>query len=421
MTKNESTSLLTVPQFEPSSFTPSTFLSSDQASRLLLIMSSGRRPLSLNMSLINEMDDDVHQNLGLTNSKESNDDDDDDDILRFEGLSIGRNYLRIQGTALLQIDPQSLEMEQTLGRGSCSRVVKATVRPPQDDDKHNDSTNNDTGNTIRGTSAAVALKQISIHTSEKQLMLSKELQALAQMDCECLVKLHGAYMETNTVTLVLEYMDCGSLASLLRAGPLPDPLSAAITYQMLWGLSYLHFENRLHRDIKPANVLLHSNGSVKLSDFGISAVMTMKSNDDDDDDDASSKRMHTTFVGTTKYMALERLRRKEYSKPSDVWSLGLIVLQCVTGSFCFADLDSIVELVVTLEDMISTSDNASLLSTIEHQFSEPLRELLDGFLQIRPEKRMPASILIKSPWFESQGIESLDHAKGVVRDYMSKT
>lgn len=391
----------------------------------MIIMSSGRRPLSLNISLINEMDDDVHQNLGLTNSNDCNDD--EDDILRFEGLSIGRNYLRIQGTTLLHIDPQSLEMEQTLGRGACSRVVKATLRPQQDKLHDTYNENDNPGGALMTNDTAVALKQIPIYTSEKQHMLSKELQALAQMDCECLVKLLGAYLESNTVTLVLEYMDGGSLESLLRSGPLPDPVSAAITYQMLWGLSYLHFENRLHRDIKPANVLLHSNGSVKLSDFGISSVMTMNTNhhNDDDDggnnDDASCKRMNTTFVGTMKYMALERLRSKEYSKPSDVWSLGLILLQCVTGSFCFADLDSIVELVVTLEDMVSVSDNASLVTTIKHEFSEPLRELLEGFLQIRPERRMPASILIKSPWFKSQGIESLDQAKCVVREYLSKT
>lgn len=372
-------------------------------------MSFGRRPLSLNISLINEMDDDAHQNLGLTDSNDI--DDHDDDILRFEGLSIGRNYLRIQGTTLLHMDPRSLEMEQTLGRGACSRVVKAMLRHRDDDnDDDDDDNNNDSDDAIVASKhrTPVALKQIPIQSSEKQNMLAKELQALAQTDCECLVKLLGAFLETNTVTLVLEYMDGGSLESLLHGGQLPDPVSAAITYQMLWGLSYLHFENRLHRDIKPANVLLHrTDGSVKLSDFGISAVM------------AGSCHMKTTFIGTMKYMSLERLRSKEYSKPSDVWSVGLIVLECITGTFCFADLDSVVELVVTLEDMIATS-GVSLMTGLDHEFSEPLRQLLEGFLQVRPEKRMPASVLMKSPWFEAEGIASLEHAKCVVQKYLSK-
>jgi serine/threonine-protein kinase OSR1/STK39 len=241
-------------------------------------------------------------------------------------------------------------------------------------------------------------------------MLSKELQILSQLDCECLVTLLGAFLESNTVTLVLEYMDYGSLDKLfLSMKHLPDQVSAAITFQALWGLSYLHYEHRLHRDIKPGNILLHSDGSVKLSDFGISAVV-------------DSLKMNSTVVGTMKYMALERLRNKEYSKPSDVWSLGLVVWQCLTGSFCFCKLESVVELVVTLEDVVSSSSSSgdSLLSIMDNEFDDNVRELLEGFLQVRPEKRMPACVLLRSPWFESEGVTSLEEAKVVIREFLSQ-
>ena len=181
----------------------------------------------------------------------------------------------------------------------------------------------------------------------------------------------------------------------------------------------MHYENRLHRDIKPANILLHSNGSVKLSDFGISSVLP------------DSSYMNTTVIGTMKYMSYERLRSKEYSKPSDVWSLGLVVLQCVTGRFLFADLDSVVELVVTLEDMIeppfsetsgdvATTAESPLTAFKDHDFPQPLQELLEGFLQVKPEKRMPASILIQSPWFKLEGIQSLSDARCMVKKSLSK-
>jgi serine/threonine protein kinase len=362
---------------------------------------SRRKPLSLNMSLINEMDDDVHQNLGLVGSNDD-DDDDGDDIFRENGLSIGRDFLRIQGSTMSQLHPQSLDMEHTLGRGACSRVVKAMLHK----------------------TTPVALKQIPLNSPDKQMMLSKELQVFANMDCDCLVKLFGAFLEFNTVTLVLEYMDRGCLESLLLSlspGGLPEAVSAAIAYQTLWGLSYLHYEHRLHRDIKPANILLHRDGSVKLSDFGISAVMeTLHS-------------MNTTVVGTTKYMSLERLRGKPYSQPSDVWSFGLVLLHCVTGKFVFADVESVVELVVTLEEMEdhADDDDATTTTTTHESFvtrslgpdggSESLRQLLEGCLQLQPEKRMPAHILVKSPWFASQGIQSLDEARAVVCDYLANS
>ena len=126
----------------------------------------------------------------------------------------------------------------------CSRVVKAMYN---DNDDY------------------VALKQFPLNCTRRQDMLGKELKALTEIDCECLVKLLGGYLESNTVTLVLEYTDRGTLQAVLNRHnnsnnkPLYESVAAAIPFQMLWGIAYLHFEGRLHRDIKPANILLHSD------------------------------------------------------------------------------------------------------------------------------------------------------------------
>jgi len=348
-----------------------------------------KKPLALNLALINGPMDEVEGNtaaLGYDNN--GNDDNDNDTTYRHDGLSIGRDFVRLEGNTLSRGEfGTSLLMgnnnnnnndnnddQQLLGRGACSRVLKARFQLYQQD-------------------TPVALKQFPLSTDERRDMLSKELQALHAMDCESLVKLLGAFFEANTVTLVLEYMDGGSLDDLLLSGRLSDSLSAAIAFQTLWGLSYLHFESFLHRDIKPANILWHaSSGAVKLADFGIS---TRRSN----------HAMQTTVVGTTLYMALERLRARPYGTPSDVWSLGLVICQCLSGTFLFHDSRrSVVELVVTLED-----DAIELPETCSGA-----RQLLDGCLQVEPSKRMPASVLLKSPWFESVGIQNVEDAKNVV-------
>ena len=79
----------------------------------------------------------------------------------------------------------------------------------------------------------------------------------------------------------------------------------------------------MHRDLKPANILLTSEGEVKLSDFGVSKQLN------------GTHAMAMTQVGTTSYMAPERLQGDEYSYASDVWSVGVIVLEALRGAHPF--------------------------------------------------------------------------------------
>jgi serine/threonine protein kinase len=332
------------------------------------------KPLSLNLSLINKLDDDNQgQQLGLT-------DEADEDIFRHEGLSIGRNYVRLEGSTLYKDDnlwlPENLVMEHTVGKGSCSRVVKALYASPNSK-----------------SPKAVALKQFGLAEHPDELV--KELKALAQMDCECLVQLMGAFLEPTTVTLVLEYMDAGSLDKLLiKSDSIPFKVAAAMSYQMLWGLAYLHHEQYTHRDVKPGNVLLHTDGSVKLSDFGISSCSVM----------------NTTVVGTTLYMALERLTRRPYGPPADVWSCGLVIHQILTGKFLFEHLNSVVELVVTLQD-------EEFSASIDKD--EEALQVVQGCLQTDPSKRMPAQVLLQAPWF--QEFNDVPAAKEIVKKFLADT
>ena len=99
----------------------------------------------------------------------------------------------------------------------------------------------------------------------------EEIVSLYDASCDCLIGFHGAFVLEGSITLALEYMDEGSLSSLVEHhGALPEHVLAAVLYQACWGLSYLHYEKRVHRDIKPQNILCNRQGHVKLTDFGIS-------------------------------------------------------------------------------------------------------------------------------------------------------
>ncbi|KAG2423998.1 hypothetical protein HXX76_014824 [Chlamydomonas incerta] len=108
-----------------------------------------------------------------------------------------------------------------------------------------------------------------------------------------------------------------------RAGPgLPEPVIAHIARQLVAGLTYLHRELKVvHRDIKPSNLLLTGAGEVKISDFGVSGQL------------ASSVSNCLSWVGTVTYMSPERIKGDSYSFDSDLWSLGLTLLECALGRF----------------------------------------------------------------------------------------
>lgn len=101
-----------------------------------------------------------------------------------------------------------------------------------------------------------------------------------------------------------------------------------ITESVLAGLVYLYETHRImHRDIKPSNVVVNSRGQIKLCDFGVASETAVNSIAD-------------TFVGTSTYMAPERIQGGAYTVRSDVWSVGLTVMELAVGRFPFDTSDS---------------------------------------------------------------------------------
>jgi serine/threonine protein kinase len=128
----------------------------------------------------------------------------------------------------------------------------------------------------------------------------------------------------------MEYMDLGTLGDILkRCHQIPEVMLGLIAFQVLNGLDYLHRSIKLiHRDIKPSNLLVNSNGSVKISDFGVSGQLM------------NSKDQRSTWIGTVTYMSPERFRGgcditylESYSWDTDLWSLGLTLLECAWGRY----------------------------------------------------------------------------------------
>lgn len=117
---------------------------------------------------------------------------------------------------------------------------------------------------------------------------------------------------------------CSSLDAICREfGPIRVDVLGKISMAVLSGLDYLYVQHHImHRDIKPSNVLVNSKGHVKICDFGVSSELV--------------NSIANTFVGTSTYMAPERIQGGAYSIKSDIWSFGLTILELATGNYPFA-------------------------------------------------------------------------------------
>jgi len=176
----------------------------------------------------------------------------------------------------------------------------------------------------------IAVKQVHLirnSSLEEERLISEvceEIRLTRKLQHPNIVRYLTCELEDNHLNIVLEHVAGGSIASLLsKYGPFPEVVIKRYLKQMVAGLTYLHAEGILHRDLKGANVLVDSDGTVKVADFGASARL----------------KSLTTFTGefkclkgTPAFMAPEVIRGESYGRKSDVWSLGAVVVEMATGS-----------------------------------------------------------------------------------------
>lgn len=149
----------------------------------------------------------------------------------------------------------------------------------------------------------------------------RELKVLHQCNSPYIVGFYGAFAIEAQISICMEYMDGGSLDLILKkVMRIPEHILGKITVAVLRGLSYLRERHRImHRDIKPSNILVNHQGEIKLCDFGVSAQLV----------DSTLQ----TFIGTRSYMSPERLEGAHYGVMSDIWSLGLSLVEMAVGRY----------------------------------------------------------------------------------------
>ncbi|ODV84252.1 hypothetical protein CANARDRAFT_201408 [[Candida] arabinofermentans NRRL YB-2248] len=193
------------------------------------------------------------------------------------------------------------------------------------------------------TGELMAIKQVALPstpTESSKVMtnaLKQEMLLLKVLNHQNIVRYLGSSSDANNLYIFLEYIPGGSVASMLSTyGPFEEPLVRNFVAQVLIGLKYLHNEGIIHRDIKGANILIDINGTVKISDFGISKKIELdqeNSNIKKEREMAaeSKESKRASLQGSVYWMAPEVVKQIAYTDKADIWSVGCLIVEMFTG------------------------------------------------------------------------------------------
>ncbi|OMJ27298.1 Mitogen-activated protein kinase CPK1 [Smittium culicis] len=195
----------------------------------------------------------------------------------------------------------------------------------------------------------------------------REIKLLKLFDHENIISILDiirppSFKQFDEVYIVQELMET-DLHRVIRTQELSDDHCQYFIYQTLRALKYIHSANVLHRDLKPSNLLLNSNCDLKVCDFGLARGVNMG----EDDNGAG---FMTEYVATRWYRAPEiMLTFKEYTKAIDIWSVGCILAEMISGRPLFPGKDSI----DLMEKMLTFNPKSriSVDEALEHPYLDP--------------------------------------------------
>eukprot|EP00842_Homolaphlyctis_polyrhiza_P001359 jgi/Hompol1/2223/HPOL_002145-RA len=265
-----------------------------------------------------------------------------------------------QNLQQLDLKNEDIEVLQELGAGNGGTVSMVRHRP---------------------TNLIMARKIIHIEAKNsvrKQIL--RELQILGECNSPYIVSYYGAFQSDGNISICMEFMNCGSLDSIYKkTGPVSEDVTGKIGHAVLCGLVYLYDNHRIiHR------------GKIKIADFGVSGQLI--------------NSVANTFVGTSAYMSPERIQGGKYSVQSDVWSLGMTLMELVLGKFPFPPDGK----PLTVFELLQYIVNEPVPTLPEGQFSKEFETFIARSLIKDPAARPTPSELLVDAFCVSVAAKEVD-------------
>jgi serine/threonine-protein kinase len=202
-------------------------------------------------------------------------------------------------------------IQSELGRGAMGVVYKATDTALE--------------RTVAVKTVNMALERDGAEKYEARFY--QEARAAGSLNHPNIVTVYDVGKEGNVAYMAMEFIQGAELRSLLSEGrPLPVSQAVSVASQVAEGLAYAHEHGVVHRDIKPANIMVLADGPVKITDFGIAR---MRANNDE-------LTQSGMMLGSPKYMSPEQVIGKRADHRSDIFSLGVILYEMLSGNAPFS-------------------------------------------------------------------------------------
>ncbi|KAJ5075142.1 ovarian-specific serine/threonine-protein kinase lok-related [Anaeramoeba ignava] len=270
----------------------------------------------------------------------------------------------------------------------------------------------------KDTNQGCAIKEIDFGQGEieKEKMI-RELEIMEKVKHENCVQLFFTepkdYQNADSVYVIMEYCDSGDLNEYLKSKKdKNEKLSIEevkeIFGQIVFGLKYLYEKGIVHRDLKPENILLQSNNNskfgytIKLADFGFARKIPK--------DDLEKSTWMKSFIGTPLYVGPEILFNIPYKSNVDLWSLGAILYELITGSppFQAKDIDD-------LERQYNNTIKKSLPDSYLEKVPKECNDLIEKLLTVDPNLRIKREELYKHPFISEKLNELKEKSNRIVK------
>lgn len=243
-----------------------------------------------------------------------------------------------------------------------------------------------------GTGVVMAMKEMRLELDDaKFASIIMELDILHRCISPNIVDFYGAFFQEGAVYICMEFMDGGSIDKLYGDG-IPENVLRKIALATVKGLKTLKDEhNIIHRDVKPTNILMNTRGQIKICDFGVSGNLVAS--------------IAKTNIGCQSYMAPERISSGgiaqaganpgggTYSVQSDIWSLGLTIIECALGRYPYPP-----ETYNNIFSQLSAIVDGEPPDLPEEGYSDAAKNFVRGCLNKIPKLRPTYSMLLQHQW-----------------------
>jgi len=174
---------------------------------------------------------------------------------------------------------------------------------------------------------------------ERMARFEREAQVLASLNHPNIASIYGLEKYEGVFALVLELVEGQTLEERIERGPIDIEQAIAIAKQIAEGLEAAHGKGIIHRDLKPANAMITEDGTVKLLHFGLAKALEGDTSESIDDSKSPTLSRRATqagvLLGTAGYMSPEQARGKPVDKRTDIWALGVVLFEMLTGKRLF--------------------------------------------------------------------------------------